>query len=197
MRISVMLILISALMLASGAEGEGLEKLGITRKNGLFFLLCALALGSFSVSVTYEAEVSPACLSIAVWLFGFSFTGKSRARALLSLPVSLIIGIITSPLLAIDGEWTAYLCGVCAVPSLLFGPFCGISTAALAPAWAELCRYSYVTAGGGFAVLELTEKAISAQLAGVLISISVHLLLTKRLSYVRTKRLVRPYEAFD
>lgn len=195
MRISTMLIIMTALPLAAGVGENTLKKARINRKNGLFFLLCMLAMSGFEVFVTDETAVSPACVLAAAWLFAASFAKGDAHKALLSISASMLAGAAASGLMSADAEWAAYLCGACALPACALGLLPALGTAAAAPLFAAAFDYALVSEQSGYAVLELTETALSAQLSGIFICSAAMIAKELIVSYVRTKQFVRAAES--
>lgn len=186
MRISTMLILISAALMLGGVGSRTLSAHGIGRRCALFFLLAVAVLDRYTLYPADDIAVSPACIIAAAWLFGNAFAQGSGARLpAASLPYSIALGFATAPLAASGGEWACYAAGL--APALLTLPLGighGLSAAALTPVFAELVCFAGA-APSAAAALELTEYCLSAQLAGIMLSCAFAILKERRRTTVR------------
>ena len=189
MPISTMEIIMISLLLIGGVGESERKKLGVTRWHGLFFLACALLLSGFSMPVSDEASVSPACILIGVWLFGLAFSGNGRSgRKLLVIPLSAALGLAFGALIGAPGEAEQYAIGAFAAPvSMIFGTRSALGFAGLTPLITAAGAYAYSSIVMGFGTLDIGEAQLSAQLAGVFFAF-IGACLNKYIeSYVRTR----------
>lgn len=172
MSLSLLLITVSAVLVAGGVCKRTLAAAGAGRKQALFFLLCAAVLSRFTLEPSEDIELVPSCLVTAAWLFGHAFGESSDAKLKAAiLPFSIAAGFLTSGISGLEGDWRCYAAGL--VPALLaipFGTSHGMAAAALAPIFAALSELAGV-GGDSLGSLWLTEYCLSSQLSGIMLSV--------------------------
>lgn len=171
MRISILLALMLGVLVCGGVGEKTLRCFNISRRNALFFLLCTVVLDRFTIYPNDETGISAACLMFCVWLFGFAFTPREKtASALLTLPVSIVLGFLCSRLTSTGRELALYIAaavfGLASIPRGL--PF-GFAVCAMAPIFALFFYYAAVPSSRVMGLF-LTEDCLIMQLSGLFFS---------------------------
>lgn len=193
MRESVMLIIIMALLTVFGVGRKSLYRSGVDLKHALFFLICVLVLDRFTLYPADEIRVSLPCVLIPAWTFGSCFSKQSRCVfPALVLPLSIIMGVAAAAFIDVDTEYGFWLAAfLFTLPSIIFGLSFGMAAASIAPVIMITAAFVIKSDLTGFAVLELTEKCLSSQLAGILLSCTLNIALMKYSTVVQIKQYVR------
>lgn len=194
MRISIVLTVSGGLILLFGVLSRTCESIGISRKKGLFLLVCAAALSSFGIELPEGGTIFPACVLAPAWALGH--TAKKSGRigpALAALPLSAAMAWAAYPLAEKGGEWAIYALGlVSALPTLAFGWETGLTAAALTPVFAFTGAYISDLILLSWGSLELGEGCLSAQLAALMLTIPAVMLRNRIRTNVRKLSAARP-----
>ena len=194
MRISLMLIIIGAFLLLSGVLEKTRHTMGISRRNGLFFLFSIAAMGRFSIDLPDGGAILPVCILIPAWVFGHSMKTSGRyGPTLAALPVSAALAALLYPLTYADGEWTIYAMGLVSfAAAFVFGMETGLTTAGVLPPAACAAAYAAGLARLGWSSLEIGEACLSMQLCGMMFSVPAIMLRKGSRPLVRIRLAVRP-----
>lgn len=164
MRLSLLLICISALLALSGVCGEAINRAGLDRRRAVFFLFCIAVLDTFLLHPAEQLYISPACVFAAIWLYSAAYLSCEPIVAL-SLLFGVISGAALFPLAALGAEWTPFIIGIAsALPAFLLDTLTAASSAVLAPLASHIAAFAFGVLTDGYASLELTESALSSQL---------------------------------
>lgn len=174
MRISNMLLLASFILTVGGIGKRSLKSMGIDRKHALFFLFCVFILNKISAELTDDVSFSAACLMIPIWLFGHLYSSSSNNKLRwIVLPLSAAAGAISCfipkhifILVIIEGM----------IVSALLDPYFSMAFSGIMPVFAYTAAYILNLFRSGYGTLELTEGCLTAQLIGIIISVTVHII---------------------
>ena len=166
MKISTMILIASAALLAGGVGKRTLAKNGIDLKHALFFVLCMLVMSAFTVIPSDESEAAAACVLLAGWLFGNAYNGlyDKRSNAMI-IPLSMLSALALYPITNANAllgmASTAFLSSAL---TLLFGVPFGLAVSGCIPVFAAFVSYLISVMGSGYGTVELTEACFSCQL---------------------------------
>jgi hypothetical protein len=185
MKISLTLIMVSAVLTAGGFTDRALYSLGAGRRHAYYFLFCAFALDRFTLGRAGSLEVSAACALMAVLMTAaYLKCEKNLRRALKTLCLCIAVGLPVFMLSRIGGDLGGYFAAlVLASAAALFGLERGLAICALAPVSAAALGFAaetYVTGVGEFV---LSEQSLIIQTAALLFSF---------ISYPIVSRLASP-----
>lgn len=175
MPVSAFLSLSAALAAGSGALGAGLERLGVSKRAAVFFLISAAALSGFEIAAFGTAFFSPACLLCAAAGATPLFLWRGRAQKILAalpaLGAALAAGAALAPLFASSLPAAYYAAGL-AGSLTAFVPRVRERGAAFVCAWAPIIgsvlAYALPAPFGGAPFLTFSDSVLSAQIMGFL-----------------------------
>lgn len=183
MGMGLMFTIIAAALVIGGVGAETLEAGGVKRGNALFLLLSIAALSGFRLHVSDRFAVSPAALLAGAALIAFAV--KRGGRASLAPPFAALAGMALQILpIPLPGALTPVCAALCAASAFGGAPF-SMTFAALTPIFALAARYVAEAALTGYAFLDLTDSALSAQMAGMIVGACLSIAFSRSRTTVR------------
>lgn len=175
MKYSTMLAAAGAILILGTVGSRTLESQGITRKNGLFFLLGIMALRGFTIEPAEGVTLNAACLLFVVSVSAFVFLRGRRLRFFICVLLAALAG--TAGFLPIEREVMLMLVLAAAVPvSLGVGAGPALVFCALAPMFAAASEALDFALKYGLPELDVGEPVLASQLAGCMLALGVQVL---------------------